>query len=228
MRIGTHAGRPPTALQLRGESMLAIGVEISRPKSGVVLVDLNGETLRRERLLWTTGYRVFFSIRIGSAIREVAVRVASRHRILGVGVSLPGTIDKSVGRVLGAEALGWFDVEAGRLLSARINWPLFFENDANLSALAEQWYARSAMGIASLLRLRPNARRSGHGRRCRWTHPAWRVPQRARSSVTSCSIPMDGLVSCGNRGCWEQYASDAALIREYRELSGESGDALSC
>ena len=32
----------------------------------------------------------------------------------------------------------------------------------------------------------------------------------------------DGLVcGCGNRGCWEQYASGTALVRETRELAGQ-------
>jgi len=27
---------------------------------------------------------------------------------------------------------------------------------------------------------------------------------------------------CGNRGCWEQYVSDAALVREYRVAGGKT------
>jgi predicted NBD/HSP70 family sugar kinase len=31
--------------------------------------------------------------------------------------------------------------------------------------------------------------------------------------------------TCGNRGCWEQYASDGALARAFRDLSGVEKDS---
>jgi predicted NBD/HSP70 family sugar kinase len=216
---GARAGRPPTALQLRGESRMAIGVEVARPKSRVILVDLKGEILRKRTVAWQPDHELFLR-RLGMSIQSLAGPF--QRRILGIGISLPGTIDKSNGRVLGAEALGWVGVEVGRLLSARIEFPLFFDNDANLSALAEQWYAPSD---SELLRYFVYVRMQGG------LGTGVVVDGRIMHGVASASAEFGHIMldpdgrpcSCGNRGCWEQYASDAALVRAWRESGGETG-----
>jgi predicted NBD/HSP70 family sugar kinase len=217
---GAHAGRPPTALQLRGESRLAIGVEISRPISRVILVDLTGKTLRTRTVAWQPDHDLFLG-RVATAIQTLT-KSFQRRQLLGVGISLPGTIDKSTGRVHGAEALGWVGVDAGKLLRARIDVPLFFDNDANLSALAEQWYAPSD---AESLRYFVYVRMQGG------LGTGVVVDGRIMHGVASASAEFGHVMlypdgrpcSCGNRGCWEQYASDAALVRAWRESGGETG-----
>lgn len=217
---GTHAGRPPSALQLRGEAGTAIGVEISRPASRIVLVDLRGEILQTRSVDWQPDHMQF--------LRDIALAIRSltslppRRRILGVGVSLPGTIEKSTGRVLGAEALGWVGVEAGKLLRAKLDLPLFFDNDANLSALAEQWYAPAE---AELLRYFVYVRTQGG------LGTGVVVDGRIMHGVASASAEFGHVMldpngtpcRCGNRGCWEQYASDAALVRAWQGAGGVPG-----
>jgi len=212
-----QAGRPPTALRLRAEAMVAIGVEVSAPLTRIALFDLNGVIIRSRDLHWNPDPAIFLS-EVAKAIRQLAATAKSK-RMLGVGVSLPGTIDKQNGRVIAAEGLGWFDVPVGERLRAKLEWPLAFENDANISALAEQWFAESP-------------------------EPAFRyfIFVRARGGVGT-GIVVDGRIlhgaasagaefghimlypdgrpcACGNRGCWEQYASDAALVRAYSSEGG--------
>lgn len=216
---GTQAGRPPTALRLRAESMLAVGVEISRPMSRVVLVDLNGETIERQMVAWSPDHK-FLALEICAATRELT-RSRRARRILGVGVSLPGTIDKLTGRVVGAEGLGWFGVEFGEVLRARLRWPVFFENDANLSALAEQWYCATD---SESLRYFVYVRMQGG------VGTGVIVDGRVLHGIASAAAEFGHVMlypdgrpcNCGNRGCWEQYASDAALVRSYQELGGET------
>jgi predicted NBD/HSP70 family sugar kinase len=209
---GAQAGRPPAALRLRGDSKLAIGVEISRPVSRIILADLNGEILRSRTVAWQPDATSFLN-QIAAGIRVVSNSYQSR-RILGVGVSLPGTIDKSTGRVLGAEALDWVGVEVGELLRSRIDLPIWFENDANLSALAEQWYA-PAQGES--LRYYVYVRMQGG------LGTGVVVDGRVLHGVASAGVEFGHVMldpngrpcACGNRGCWEQYASDGALVRAY-------------
>jgi predicted NBD/HSP70 family sugar kinase len=214
---GGRAGRPAAPLHLRGDSRLAIGVEISRSKSRVVLVDLNGTILRTEPVSWHADPKTFLS-RIATAIQTLAGAFPGR-RMLGAGVSLPGTIDKSRGHVIGAESLGWVGVDAGELLRSRTRLPLFFENDANLSALAEEW-SRPSEGEA--LRYFVYVRMQGG------LGTGVVVDGRVLHGSASASAEFGHVMldpegrpcGCGNRGCWEQYASDAALVRAFRESGG--------
>jgi glucokinase len=40
-------------------------------------------------------------------------------------------------------------------------------------------------------------------------------------------VPQGRRCGCGNRGCWEQYASGSALVRDARERVGSGGDDVS-
>lgn len=219
----TQNGRPPTALQIRPEAKAAIGVEIARPVSRVALVDLNGKTLHAGGVDWKPDAEAFLAD-LGDAIRTVA---GSRRggQVLGVGVSMPGTIDRTSGRVIAAEALGWFDVEVGRILRRRLKWPVYFENDANLCAQGEQWYTER--GDEPLRYFVYLHLRSGLG-------SGVFVDGRMLHGVASAAAEFGHVMlypggrpcGCGNRGCWEQYASGEALVREYCELSKRTEDPL--
>jgi predicted NBD/HSP70 family sugar kinase len=218
-RIATSAGRPPTALHLRAAARLAVGVEIARPLTRVVLVDLQGNILERRTIHWHE-HAGHLLEDVHQAIRAVASPVA-RRQLLGAGVSLPGTIDRTTGRVIGAESLGWFNVDAGHILRQKIDLPLWFENDANLCALAEQWHEP---GDASSLRYFVYVRaQGGLGTGVVIDGRTLHGFASAGSEFGHVMLFADGRpCPCGNRGCWEQYASDAALVRCYRELRNET------
>jgi predicted NBD/HSP70 family sugar kinase len=217
---GPSAGRPPTALRLRTEALIAVAVEISAPETRVALFDWSGAILATRTVMWQPKPE-FFIDDVHTAIRALAGS-RKQQRMLGVGISLPGTIDKASGRVIAAEGLGWLNVEVGNLLGARTRLPLFFENDANLSALAEQWYApvtEEALRYFVYVRTRDGVG-TGVVMDGRILHGA----ASAGSEFGHVMLFPDGRpCRCGNRGCWEQYASDAALVRAYKELGGETG-----
>jgi predicted NBD/HSP70 family sugar kinase len=219
----TQNGRRPVALQLRAQAKTAIGVEIARPNSRVVLVDLNGKTLEGATVAWQSDPKVFLE-HLEHAIRSVASERKS-SQVLGVGVSMPGTIDSATGRIVAAEALGWFDVEVGEILRNRLKWPIYFENDANLCALGEQWYAPPAdedLRYFVYLHLQGGLG-SGVFVDGRMLHG---VASAAAEFGHVMLYPDGRPCNCGNRGCWEQYASDGALVRAYQELSGVLEDSV--
>jgi predicted NBD/HSP70 family sugar kinase len=218
--IATSAGRPPTALHLRAGARLAVGVEIARPQTRVVLVDLQGSILDQRTIRWHE-HAGHMLEDVHQAIRAVASQVP-RRQLLGAGVSLPGTIDRTTGRVIGAESFGWFNVDAGHILRQKTDLPMWFENDANLCALAEQWYAPDAASLRYFVYVRAQG---GLGTGVVVDGRPLHGFASAGSEFGHVMLFADGRpCPCGNRGCWEQYASDAALVRCYRELKGETGE----
>ena len=215
------SGRPPTGLWLCADALTAIGVEIAKPVSRVILVNLQGEVLLTRSISWDSDPKRFLS-KLAVEIQAVGTALQARQ-VLSVGVSLPGTIHMETGRVIGAEGIGWFDVEAGAILRELVEWPLLFENNANLAALAEQWYSPG-------LGLQPRyfiyiLMQGGLGSAVVVDN---RILHGYSSSGTefghSTLYPDGRRCACGNRGCWEQYASDAALVRHYRERGGVTDD----
>lgn len=220
LESGSHAGRPPSALRIRADAMVAVGVEIVRPVSSVVLVNLEAEVVRRQAVHWHASPELLLH-KLHLAIRSVT-RSCKRGQVIGAGVAIPGTIEKSSGRVIAAENIGWFGVDVDHVLRGQLPWPFFYENDANLSALAEQWFAPPEGDLLRYFVYVRLAEGLGTG---------VIVDGRTLHGISSAAAEFGHVMlypdgrpcACGNRGCWEQYASEAALHRTYGELAGTSG-----
>lgn len=63
-----------------------------------------------------------------------------RNRLAGVGVSIPGLVDRADGCLVRSPNLGWRDVPIVSILESKLDLPVHVENDANAAALSELWY----------------------------------------------------------------------------------------
>lgn len=210
-----QVGRQPTALRLRAEARVAVGVEITLSGARLVLVGLDDTVLVRKTVPWNPNCAVFFG-RVHTAIRSLVDSLAP-GQALGVGVSLPGSIDRGTGRIVAAENLNWMDLDAGSLLRRDLDLPFYYENIAKLSALAEMWLSdRDPQPLRNFVSI------VAHGGLGTGVVINGQILQGASSAASECGHIMlypDGgrRCKCGNSGCWEQYVSDLALSRLYRE-----------
>jgi predicted NBD/HSP70 family sugar kinase len=184
------------------------------------VVDMNDAIVARKAVPWHDNYSLFFE-RVNAALRSL-LESMSPGQALGVGVALPGFIDEDTGRVLAAENFNWLGVDAGELLRRDLPVPFHFENTARLSALAEMW--SSERGPNALRHFVSITARGGLGTGVIIDGQLLRGSSSAGAEFGHISIYPEGRrCICGNTGCWEQYASDLALARIYREESGLSG-----
>ena len=212
---GSGLGRRPGALRLKPEAMVAVGVEIAAPNSRVVAADLNGAFLSTQTIEFHPNPKLLLS-RVRAAIVSLSRKMSRRHSLIGVGVSLPGTIDSLSGAVYAAENLGWYDVEAGRILSHGIAAPFYFENNARLAALAEKWF--SAPGAAPMNHFVFVTMHDGLGTGVIIDGKLLQGASGQAAEFGHTILFPDGRpCPCGNTGCWEEYASGRALQRHYAE-----------
>jgi len=220
----SQVGRRPTALHLQDDARLAVGVEISQDNPRVILADLKGRIQQTRRLDWNRNPAIFLD-KVQAAVRAV-IKPIDPDKVLGIGVSIPGDVDPRTGTSIAAENLGWMDVEAGRILQSLLPLPVHCENDANLMALGEKWFGdlrgqplqhfvtvtmKTGIGTGVIL--------DGH-----FLHGAnWTGGEFGHTMLYADGRPC----TCGNRGCWEQYASEKALCRLYDEKGG-SPDGEEC
>lgn len=216
----SQVGRRPTALRLRPESKMAVGVQILRPESRVALADFNGNTVRAKIVHWHPNSELFLD-RVHGAIQAL-IKPLTAGQLLGVGVGLPGTIDRASGKVIAAENFNWFGVEVGSLLCARIPVPFYYENSAKLAALSELWSSeRQGEAFRNFIFV---TARGGLGTGVIVNGQLLQGAHSAASEFGHTLLYADGRpCSCGNTGCWEQYASDFALCRLYSELGEKEG-----
>ena len=218
-----QVGRQPTGLRLRADARLAVGVEIAFAGARLVVVDLNDTIVARKHVRWHRNHQLFFD-KVHDALRAL-IEPMPEERLLGVGVALPGLIDRSSGKVVAAENLNWFGIEAGRLLRRDLPLPFYYENAAKLSALAEMWSSeRDAKPLRDFVTVFANG---GLGTGVITNGQILQGATSAGGEFGHMVLFPDGHpCRCGNTGCWEQYASDLALSRIYAEKCSESREKI--
>ena len=197
--------------------LAALGIDIGGTKVAGGVVAPDGRILATARRA-TPGASVSDT---EDAISAVVEELAEAHdgELVGVGVGAAGWFDRTGDTVLFSPHLAWRNSTLRKDLAARLQRPLWVGNDADAAAWAEYRYgaARGAdlalmitlgTGIGGGMVLDGRLRRGSHGVAGEWGH--MRV------------VPDGRLCACGNRGCWEQYASGTALAQTAREVARTS------
>jgi glucokinase len=197
--------------------LAALGIDIGGTKVAGGAVAPDGTVLDTARRA-TPGSSVSET---EDAIAAVVEELAGRHGapVVGVGVGAAGWFDRTGDTVLFSPHLAWRNSTLRKDLQARLQRPLWVGNDADAAAWAEYRYgaARGATlalmitlgtGIGGGLVIDGRLQRGAHGVAGEWGH--MRV------------VPDGRLCACGNRGCWEQYASGTALGQTAREVAATS------
>src|SRR5262245_7890274 len=132
----------------------------------------------------------------------------------GIGVSLPGRVELTTQRLVFAPNLEWADFDLKAPLERATGLPVELENAANACALAEVWFGRTH-GVRNLVAVTVS---EGVGTGLILNHQLVQGSSGMAGEFGHTTIIENGRkCSCGNRGCWEVYASNSAAVRYYAE-----------
>ncbi|WSL79486.1 ROK family glucokinase [Kitasatospora sp. NBC_01266] len=191
-----------------------IGIDIGGTK--VVAGVVNGEGRIVEQLRTETPHKSKSPKVVEDVIVELVLELADRHDVHAVGIGAAGWVDADRSRVLFAPHLNWRDEPLREALSDRLKFPVVVENDANAAAWAE-WRFGAGRGEDLLVMITLGTGIGGavvrHGYVDRGRYGL--AGEFGHMQV----VPGGHRCPCGNRGCWEQYSSGNALVREARELA---------
>jgi predicted NBD/HSP70 family sugar kinase len=217
-----RAGRPSTRLEL-GDGVVAIGTEVNVDYLSVLVVDLAGREVLRDRRAFDASVGPDGCIiALTELCRQTRRRLGRRRGRLapvlaGVTVAVPGLVDVAAGVVAEAPNLHWRDVALGEPLRRALRLgatPVHVGNDANLAAIAEyrsgEWagtpnlvYVTGEVGIGGgiIVGGQPLLGTRGYG-----------------GEVGHMNVMPDGpLCGCGRRGCWEACIGLNALLQSARQ-----------
>lgn len=214
-RPSGSAGRPGHELSLAAPGPVGLGLEVNVDYLAVVAIGLPGQVLSRERVS-----RDLRGVPAGQVLAEgaqlllrAARAAAAGPGVAGIGVAVPGLVDRGSGLLRTAPNLGWREVDvvaALRREPALAGIPTRVGNEANLAALGELWHgvARGQTGFVQVSgeigvgagvvlegRLFEGAR--GYG------GELGHLPVRTGGPVCR----------CGSSGCLEQVAGQEAVLR---------------
>lgn len=198
---------------------LTIGVDVGGTKVLAGVVDDCGNVLEQVRETTPKTYPGAIADVIGALVADLR----SRHVVEAVGIGAAGFIDLDRANVLFAPNLVWRDEPLKERVSKLIELPIVVENDANCHAWAEYRFGAArgkravvativGTGIGGGLVFEGALFRGGFGIAAEFGHVR--------------AVPDGRLCGCGNKGCWEQYASGMALVREARERAADAPERM--
>ncbi|MBP0449603.1 ROK family transcriptional regulator [Kitasatospora sp. RG8] len=220
-------GRPGTALGLNPQGPGGLGAEIGVEHLGACVVDLRGEVRAwRRQEIRNRGRRPAAVLAdLAELLRAAAVEAGLRPA--GLTLAVPGLVGDGGGQLQRAANLGWQDVPVTAELRLALRaagagqlaeLPIAADNEANLGGLAELWlggapdhflHVSAEAGVGAAIVIGGRLLRGARGYAGELGH----VPVR----------PDGPLCACGSHGCLEQYAGEAAVLRE-AGLEGIRGD----
>ena len=220
-----HFSQTPQALIFtenigEGLELHAIGIDIGGTKILGALVDEHGKIDQEIRVPSPAADAdEIVAVTVG-LIRELSA--LSDQSVLGAGVAVAGFIDAQQSTILYAPNLNFRNEPFRDKIAAQLELPIIIENDANAAGWAEFKFG-AGRGVKDMIMLTLGTgvggavisdrelRRGGFGIGGELGHV--RV------------VPEGRLCGCGLRGCLEQYASGAAILKGARKLAGSGGPA---
>ena len=198
---------------------LAIGIDIGGTKVAGGLVDVDGAVLGRARR--DTPHRSKSPDVVEDTIVEVVTELmalAATQRlgdVGSVGIGAAGFVAADRATVVFAPHLSWRDEPLEANLQRRVPVPISVDNDANAAAWAE-WRFGAAQGESHVVMVNLG---TGIGGAVVLEGRIMRGRFGIAGEFGHMQVVPDGhRCECGNKGCWEQYASGNALVREARSL----------
>jgi predicted NBD/HSP70 family sugar kinase len=141
--LASTGGRPPGALVFNQHAGVVLAIAIGRSRSQLAVADLDGQEIASDSRDHEVG------VGPDELMTEIAERLATLLEgvtapVLGVGLSLAGTLDPDRGVSIGSPVMsGWDGVELAPYLESVTRAPLFVGNDADVLARS-QLLGRSA------------------------------------------------------------------------------------
>jgi glucokinase-like ROK family protein len=218
---GESGGRPPVLLSLNPSAGLALGVDFGHSHLRVAVSDLSHEVLAESWRELDVDHSAEEGLDGAANLVDKVLKEAKvdRNGVIGVGMGLPGPINRETGAVGSSSILpGWVGVNAAMEMERRLGLPVSVENDANLGALAEfVWgsgrghsdvvYIKLSSGVGAGLLFSGRLHEGAGGTAGEIGH----IP--AQNGTAICR--------CGSRGCLETVASARAIAEQLGVSRGE-------
>lgn len=217
---GPRVGRPSHVVGPRRDSPFVVAVDIDVNRVVAAAVGIGGRVLTRQALTTRPGPASPEEVtrEIAEAVPILQQTVGGGARPVGIGISVPGTVERLTYVVGLAPNLGWHDAAFGALVQRAVpQLPVSIGNDADLAVLAEHSRG-SARGYDDVIYL---LGRVGVGAGILVDGRPLRGAGGLAGEVGHTILdPAGPLCHCGAQGCVEMFIGDAALVR----LAGTDGD----
>jgi len=221
------AGRPATLLETNPQAGGIIGIELGVDFFVIALTDFSANILWRQLAEIDSVDTQQKTIARILELTDKAIDICKDHGLylLGIGLSVPGTVDLENSSLVFAPNLQWRNVPFREIFAEHTSLNIYVENDANAAAIAEHLFGAArncddfifvvfSIGIGGGLFLNGNLYRGRDG----YAGEIGHTPIVAEPYQNPCH--------CGNLGCWETYASQKSVIQRVQSRLGKKQESI--
>src|SRR5580692_1577943 len=212
----SDGGRPRAILGMNPEYGYVIGVEVGETRTRVELFDLTMTERARAQYSLDRAAEHDVDVVVDQIVTGVNAVIADSGvdsaAILGVGIGVPGIIERGPEVLVHSQTYGWDAVPLWRLLRARTGLPLRFDNGANAMGQAELWFGagRGARNAVVVLV------GSGVGASLISGGATYQGATSSAAEFGHVTVAVGGRkCRCGAMGCLEAYAGAEAILERY-------------
>ena len=214
-------GRKPVFLYVRTGDRLVVAADVRVSRIDVMLSDFAGRRIALETLdpIYEPGE---FISRFARRVRAILKKNEGAGQCEGIGVVVPGMVDRETGRVINAPQLGWRNVDIRSPLAKATGLPVFVESAGKACALAQMWLgAEDAPSTHDFIYVSIS---DGVGAGLVVGGELVRGNNQIAGEFGHMALTLDGpRCACGASGCWMAYVSNLATISRYN--AGSNGSA---
>ncbi|MEH6946865.1 ROK family transcriptional regulator [Bacillus sp. JJ634] len=206
-------GRKPIMLSLNGHAGYALGIDLDYGKITFTLSNLLGCTVSSNIIeVNTTDYSEILNLLIEQINKYKADWTDSRHGLVGIVIAIHGLVSKDE-FIHYVPRFNWYDIHLKNDLEKEIGIDIYIENNANLCAFAERVFAHHETDNLLCATLY-----SGIGLGMMMNSEFFRGHDGYAGEIGHMIVVPEGKqCECGNKGCWEKYASESNIFKELSE-----------
>jgi predicted NBD/HSP70 family sugar kinase len=215
----SSGGRKPVYLTINPNKGYIIGIDIEVSKVRIVMFNLK---LKVEK-------KVEFYLEANKVPKKLMNKIINiiegimkernivDYDLLGIGVAVPGLVNKKRNLLQFAPNLGWKEEQISAYLNNRFQVPIFIENEANAAGMGEKEfyydkdinmvYVSINEGIGCGLIFDGKLHRGASGNAGEFGH-------------IIIESESERICHCGNKGCWEALASESYIYDSYIKKTG--------
>lgn len=210
----TSRGRKPRFLYVDTRSRCAVAVDVRPTRTYLMVTDLVGRPLVGISSFVTDRDPQRFLTELATRIRSVLADHEGVGQCAGVGIVVPGMVDRTGRRLLYAPRLGWEDFDLLEPLSAALGLPVSMENSGRACALAQLWATRDGINKSTDFVFANVSDGLGIGVVVKGE--LLRGEHNVAGEFGHIALNIEGpRCACGVNGCWEAYVSNLATLSRY-------------
>jgi len=205
----SRGGRRPVMLVFNKNAGYSIGIDIGVDYLNGILTDLEGNIiLEKTSDLSSSSASEVKEILFALIHGFVTHMPESPYGLVGIGICVPGLVDRHQ-QIIFMPNLNWNIKDLQFLIESEFNVPVFVENEANAGAYGEKVFGMTK-NYENIVYISINV---GIGTGLVINNELYKGVQGFSGEMGHMTIDFNGpKCSCGNRGCWELYASEKALL----------------